>query len=462
MSGDLSSLVARLEAVTVKLESVACRGGGAGAPGAEDNGEIVEAYDKFMAGNLAKMITLSNEIGGDLAEQVKLWHNGFKAQRDFMVLVSKHKSPNAEGLQKLLMPTSQCVSAVQEFREKHRSSKLFNNLSALSEGVPCLGWVTVVKGAIYLKDTLDSAQFYLNRVIKDNKEKEPKQVEWARAVKGVYEDLTQYIKDHHASGLSWNPSGPPAPTSAPPPPPAGGAPPPPPPPAVVPPSGPAPSQEKSVASAVFSQINKAGTNISSGLRKVTDDMKTHKNPSLRSTSVVPSKPKLAPKPTASKPAPAAKKPPVFELQGGKKWIVDYQENNRGLVINGEMQQTIYVYMCKNSTLQVKGKVNSITLDNCKKCAVVFDSVVSTCEFINCQSVQCQVTGNVPTISIDKTDGCQVYLSKESMYADIVSAKSSEMNVLVPKDDGDMAEFALPEQFKTKWDGKAFVTVCSDI
>lgn len=45
-------------------------------------------------------------------------------------------------------------------------------------------------------------------------------------------------------------------------------------------------------------------------------------------------------------------------------------------------------------------------------------------------------GKVPTISIDKTDGCLIYLSKDSLDTEIVTAKSSEMNVLVPKDDGD--------------------------
>ena len=50
-------------------------------------------------------------------------------------------------------------------------------------------------------------------------------------------------------------------------------------------------------------------------------------------------------------------------------------------------------------------------------------------------VYLQVTGKVPTISIDKTDGCQIYLSKESMNCEIVTAKSSEMNIVVP-DNGD--------------------------
>ena len=43
----------------------------------------------------------------------------------------------------------------------------------------------------------------------------------------------------------------------------------------------------------------------------------------------------------------------------------------------------------------------------------------------------QVLGKVPTISIDKTDGCQMYLSKDSIATEIISAKSSEMNVLIP-------------------------------
>lgn len=45
-------------------------------------------------------------------------------------------------------------------------------------------------------------------------------------------------------------------------------------------------------------------------------------------------------------------------------------------------------------------------------------------------------GTVPTISINKTEGCQVYLSKDSLSCDIVSAKSSEMNIMVPEGDDD--------------------------
>ena len=58
-----------------------------------------------------------------------------------------------------------------------------------------------------------------------------------------------------------------------------------------------------------------------GLKKVTNDMKTYKNPELRASSVVKAS-DTAKKPTATpkSAAPAVKKPPVCELQG-QKWIV---------------------------------------------------------------------------------------------------------------------------------------------
>lgn len=53
----------------------------------------------------------------------------------------------------------------------------------------------------------------------------------------------------------------------------------------------------------------------------------------------------------------------------------------------------------------------------------------------------QVMGKVPTISINKTDGCHVYLSQDSLKCEIISAKSSEMNVLVPNKDGEFVSIS---------------------
>lgn len=72
--------------------------------------------------------------------------------------------------------------------------------------------------------------------------------------------------------------------------------------------------------------------------------------------------------------------------------------------------------------------------------MVFDTCVATFEFVNCTGMQAQVTGKVPTISIDKTDGVQVYLSAECLDVEIITAKSSEMNISVPANDGEFVRY----------------------
>jgi len=66
-------------------------------------------------------------------------------QRKFLELAAASKAPAAAQLQQLLTPISQSIQAIQQFREKNRASKLFNHLSAISESIPALGWVAVVR-----------------------------------------------------------------------------------------------------------------------------------------------------------------------------------------------------------------------------------------------------------------------------------------------------------------------------
>ena len=67
-------------------------------------------------------------------------------------------------LQLLLKPTSDKISEIQQFREKSRRSEFFNHLSALSESIPALGWVTVAPTpAPFVKEMNDAGQFYNNR-----------------------------------------------------------------------------------------------------------------------------------------------------------------------------------------------------------------------------------------------------------------------------------------------------------
>lgn len=135
-------------------------------------------------------------------------------------------------------------------------------------------------------------------------------------------------------------------------------------------------------------------------------------------------------------AAAPKKPARLELQG-TKWTCEWQFNAKEpIVIKASAKnQTVYIYKCENSVILIEGKVNSIAIDGCKKCGIVFDDVLATCEVTNCASVKVQVKQKVPAIAVDKTAGIQIYLPATSLDTEIVTATSSEMNVVIPHPSG---------------------------
>jgi len=387
----------KLDGLSSVIESL--EGKGEGSAGASDLSASVASFDNILNGPLAQFKTVSETIGGDVATLGDLVGSTFDMQKHFLQTVSASKRPKPDDLQKLLKPTSELIGEIQQYRESNRRSEMFNHLSAISESIPALGWVAVSPTpAPYVKEMKDAGQFYTNRVLKDWKEKDSNHGLWVRSWVETLSELQAFVKQFHTTGLVWNLKGGEADLSA-------------------IPNKPAP-KPRAVAKVAASPA------------------------------------KASPK--VFKAATATQKTPNL-YQDGKKWIVEYFKGDQNITIDGiEMNQSVYIFKCEGSAIKVNGKCNAIIMDNCKKTAVVFDNVVSSMEFMNCNGVQMQVLGTVPTIMIDKTDGCQMFLSKDSTGVEIVSAKSSEMNVMVPKGD-DFVEMALAEQFKTVIQGAKIKT-----
>ncbi|NWH31519.1 CAP2 protein, partial [Chloropsis hardwickii] len=442
-------LMERLEKAVTRLESLfsdSHRSGGMECDGINGvNGSIapyVVAFDRLLNGSVAEFLRYSRILEGDVKTHAEMVRAAFQAQRSFLVLASQCQEP-------------QEVSTVTWSFKRQCIKK------------PVLPYSP--KPGPYVKEMNDAATFYTNRVLKDYKNSDTRHVDWVKSYLNIWSELQAYIKEHHTTGLTWSKTGPVASPMSMRSVLTGGSclsPPPPPP----PPPGPPPIFDTETAkdegtasrSALFAQLNQ-GEAITKGLRHVSDDQKTHKNPSLRAQGPPVRSPTKShtPSPTSPKNSPQQNHAPVLELEG-KKWRVEYQEDQNDLVINNtELKQVAYIFKCNKSTLQIKGKINSITIDNCKKFGLVFDNVVGIVEVINSRDIQIQVMGKVPTISINKTEGCHIYLSEESLDCEIVSAKSSEMNILIPQD-GDYKEFPVPEQFKTAWDGSKLVTEPAEI
>jgi len=468
---DLAIVVKRLEEVTERLEAIGDNytGDNKHITQAEKLTISVTAFDDIYNGTFKAFLENCEKIGAEVSTAAPMLDKAFKAQREFLRIASKAKEPSGGDLSTLLKPTADIIGQIQEYREKMRRCDYFNHLSALSEAIPALGWVTVSPApAPFVQEMNHAGQFYTNRVLKDWKEKSHVHVEWVKSWLQTLTELQAYVKQFHTTGLVWNktgedainvsksPSQPKPLTGAPPPPPGPPAPPPPPPPMV---ENGTNGQETSGRNQLLESLNK-GNEITSNLKKVTEDQMTHKNPSLRSDGIVKGK-----EPTGAdskKTATSTHNSHTARTElDGKRWNVEYHKDNKCITIGDtEPNQSVYVFKCEGSTIQVGGKCNNIVLDQCKKTGLVFQSAVSGIEFINCQSMQTQVLGSVPTISVDKTDGCQMFLSKDCLDVNIITAKSSEMNVMIPNGD-EFVEQPLPEQFRTTVNGLKLETFPTD-
>uniref|UniRef100_A0A8C6S3U1 Adenylyl cyclase-associated protein n=1 Tax=Neogobius melanostomus TaxID=47308 RepID=A0A8C6S3U1_9GOBI len=418
----LERAVTRLEQLSVTMQASSGLTNGDCVNGV--NGEMlqhVEAFDVLLRGPVSEYMKHSQTIGSDVEKHAEMVQRALQTQRALIKMAATHQMPAQTEMQDLLKPISDHIQEIQNFRERNRGSSLFNHLSAVSESIPALGWVAVnLKPGPYVKEMNDAATFYTNRVLKDYKETDRRHVDWVRSYLSIWIEMQSFIKQHYCTGLVWSKMGPIAPTSLFEPPAASSAPCPPPP----PPPGPPPvltdesmtTSEPSQHSGLFAQLNQ-GMDITKGgleLRIVWSKVFSHLACS-------------------------------FVLQE------NFEQKHDLVIDETELKHVVYVFGCNNSTLQVKGKINSIIVDNCKKLGLVFENVVGIVEIINCKSIQLQVLGTVPTISINKTEGCQVYLSKDSLNCDIVSAKKD-----------DYKEFPVPEQFKTVWDGSKLVTEPTEI
>jgi len=312
--------------------------------------------------------------------------------------------------------------------------------------------------------------------------------------------LQTYIKKHYPSGVTWNSNGDSdavsvyrdidfdsstingtsqtqTPSSN-----GGtGAPPPPPPPlpdfsnsAPPPPPGPTPSGSQAGATdmnAVFAQLNK-GESVTSGLKKVDKSQMTHKNPNLRTSSVVPSAsdndisrsrspgPEIKPKPpsmrqnsTASSRKDVSEKPkapPKKELDGNKWLIENHDSPSQPIQIDVTLNQSVLISKCRNTTIILRGKANAVSIDNSPKTQMLVDTLVSSVDVIKCPGFAIQITGAVPTIMLDQVDGGSVYLGKESLATEVFTSKCSSVNIVLPPEDeeGDGRECPLPEQLRT--------------
>ncbi|QPG76629.1 hypothetical protein FOA43_004021 [Brettanomyces nanus] len=459
-------------------------GGAAGGDAVTTSSSLppaIKAYKKFIDEYVNPFVALSVEIDPVVGKQAEVFKKAAEMEGDFLwaASLSKKVTPSDAVFAEVLKPINEAIGKVVELKDANRTSKFNNNLATVAEGVPVLGWICVDTPVSYIPDFKDSSQFWSNRILKEFKDKDETQVNWAKAFTAVFDGLKAFVKEYETTGPTWKVDGadikeeiekvkggdkiPVEESAVPVAPSAGGPPPPPPPP---PPASVfeahAVSKDSETSgtdggmNAVFSELNR-GADITKGLKKVDKSQMTHKNPALRASSNVASQKPVPPrKPkNLSKKKEVASKPPQKEFVDNKWMVINYNETDDGLpiVLEVSMDQSVFIANSESIVVQIKGKVNAVTINSCKKVGVVLERGISSVEIIKSNHVELQIIDHVPTIAADQTDTLTIYLSATSLDTEIFTSSTTSLNVEIPDGD-DMKELAAPEQLKHVIDTKS--------
>lgn len=166
--------------------------------------------DLLITKQVMALMELSNKIGSPVVEQITILVTAFRTQKEEIMLASQCIEPrtDSEVFSRFLLPLQKSLISINDMKEKHRASKMYDHLSAVSECAASLGWIAVKSTpAAFVGDMKDSAQFFANRVIKEYKDKDTNHVAWARCLLDILSCLQQYVREYHTTGLTWSAQG---------------------------------------------------------------------------------------------------------------------------------------------------------------------------------------------------------------------------------------------------------------
>jgi adenylyl cyclase-associated protein len=391
-------------------------------------------------------VAACDKLGGGAANLGKLIKEAWLEMRAVLHKATACKEPTQAALGPVL---GGVVAKMKEVSNAVQRNEWEKHAKTCQEGVQCLNWL-VVKPAPrdFIENYIGGSDYWANNIRKEYKSSNPDQIAFCNTFKKMLQDLMVYVKEHHTTGVAWNPRGvdvsefsgeTAAPVAA----------------KKEAPKVAAKPSGGGDKAGLFASLSKGGE-ITSGLKTVTKDQQTWRK-EFNDKDAKPVVVKKAPVPRAAE---KPKGTPKNQFNpNGSKWEVEYQSADAGpiTITIADKKETVYILGCIGANVTVSGKCKSIILDSCKKTQVHFDACFASCEVVNSQRVQLYCREKVTSVAIDKTDGIIVHLPATSLDSEVVASKSSEMNLSWIGPDGEPVEKPIPEQYVHRIDAKGNVT-----
>jgi len=456
----MDSVVGRLESVCARLESAVAKMGGADVD-EEGVPTYVADYEAIIAKELAAVLSACGAM--------KIKACGTAVRKAFenigvlLALVHKTAKPQPAELMKFL---TEAVTAINKSEDLKRKRDKRNKLdkgsyrAAMYEVCTMTSWVTMSPPQLpapYVKNQVDSAQFHVNRALKDSKGKdhEADAKAFAQAVKALGNALHDFVKANFKTGLEWKVGGDALPGEAP---------------AVASKKAPAKTtletkedvkeeaKEKPVGNMgnVFGELSK-GLNITKGLKKVKKSQKTKYRKKEEGQGIVKMAKKKVVKP---------KKTPTTRKMGFRWMFSDHFEGVVDVPDGIDMKTNVFISSCSNCQMEIKEKVKAITIESCKRMMIIVHDVVSSIELVRCDSVTVYCKGVARNIQIDKCDSPRVVVlegaTNPNLVVSCVTAGNVEVCSPTEAEPDRMLSFPMPEQFQLQITGNNDGLSCTKI
>lgn len=179
----------------------------------EAAGEVpaLKAYDAYVKASLIPLAQTCDDLKG-LKNTGDLLQEAWEGIRTIIVLASRSKMPSEEEIPHQLAPHLESIQkAVQGIRDIKVDKEFDRHQKAIIEMLACLSWVLMrapkALPVSMVKETLSSAEFWSNRIRKDFKGKDDKQIAFCDNIKKALTGLVEYIEEYHKIGLAFNPRG---------------------------------------------------------------------------------------------------------------------------------------------------------------------------------------------------------------------------------------------------------------
>ena len=375
--------------------------------------KVVKEYDATMNPLLEKFSALGEKHSNKLVQEATVFAKDmFTLIRTIIYSITMSKPTKVDQLASVISPKIKDLD--NKIGKKLRGMELKNHCKVLLDGLQLIQLAIMDDPHDIGKEYLAQIDFFGNKILTSGKEQD---VEWYKAYKpGLCLSYFKFLSEAYDGALPFSSSG-----------------------------------------------GEFATVFAASLAEATGEKKSAEPKEEAKTEV---KDTSKPAKTAAKPKQEPKKRQPQKTQRGKLWDVCFYENET-LEFTDEGIMKDYSYMitnCMTTNIIIKGKFNNISLNGCKNCAVIVDTVISSAEFINCEDIKLQINLKCSQVTVDKCKGVEVFLNEDSINTQVTTTNSTKTFFNFPlkepdENDNDQGCLPVPETYATKIvDGKLVTTI----